>query len=53
MRQAMENVGFLKDDLDTTKTKEEFAYSQKLPGQMMTAADYDEGVVDLRFRHYQ
>ena len=52
MRQAMENVGFLKDDLDTNKAKEDFAYSQKLPGQMMTHADYDAGVVDLRFRHY-
>ena len=52
MKQAMETVGFLKEDLDTKKTKEDFAYSTKLPGQMMTAADYDAAVVDLRFRHY-
>ena len=52
MRQAMINVGFEKDDLDTRKTKDDFAYSSKMPGQMMTATDYDASVVDLRFRHY-
>ena len=49
----MENVGFVKEDLDTKKPKEDFAYSSKLPGQMMTAADYDAAVVELRFKHYQ
>ena len=49
----MKNIGLEKEDLDTKKTQEEFAYSSKVSGQPMTANEYDEGVVELRFRHYQ
>ena len=48
----MMNIGLEKEDLRTKKTKEEFAYSTKVPGQPMSANEYDEGVVELRFRHY-
>ena len=48
----MRNIGFEKDDLDTKKTKEDFEYSSKIAGQVMSAAEYDQSVVDLRFRHY-
>ena len=49
----MKNIGLERDDLDTKKTKEEFTYSTKVAGQPMSANEYDENVVDLRFRHYQ
>ena len=48
----MKNIGLVRDDLDTKKTKEEFTYSTKVAGQPMSANEYDENVVDLRFRHY-
>ena len=52
MKQAMKNIGLEREDLDTKKTKEEFMYSAKLPGQSMNPLEYDENVVGLRFRHY-
>ena len=52
MKQAMKNIGLEREDLDTKKTKEEFMYSSKVPGQSMNALEYDENVVGLRFRHY-
>ena len=53
MKQAMKNLGLLRDDLDTKKTRDEFTYSSKVAGQPMSANEYDESVVNLRFRHYQ
>ena len=53
MKQAMKNIGLEREDLDTKKTKEDFTYSNKIAGQVMSAAEYDDGVVELRFRHYQ
>ena len=32
MKQAMKNIGLEKEDLDTKKTQEEFAYSSKVSG---------------------
>ena len=32
MRTAMSNLGFEKEDLDTSKTQEDFAYSSKVAG---------------------
>ena len=49
----MKNIGLVREDLDTKKTKEEFMYSSKIAGQPMGANEYDESVVGLRFRHYQ
>ena len=53
MQQAMKNLGFEKEDLDPKKTLEDFMYSSKIAGQPMSPSEYDENVVDLRFRHYQ
>lgn len=53
MIQAMKNIGLTKDDLDTKKRPEDFTYSSKVAGQPMSPNEYDENVVDLRFRHYQ
>ena len=53
MIQAMKNIGLTRDDLDTKKRPEDFMYSSKVAGQPMSPNEYDENVVDLRFRHYQ
>ena len=52
MKTAMKNIGFEKDDLDTKKTREDFEYSSKVAGQAMSAQEYDDNIIDLRFRHY-
>ena len=52
MQAAMINLGFEKEDLDTKKVREDFTYSSKVAGQTMSPAEYDESIIDLRFRHY-
>ena len=50
MKKAMETLGLVKEDINTTKRIDDFAFEETKNGDRLPV---DSKIVELRFKHYQ